>query len=91
MTYLDSVSDWQLDAACSPEDQDRFFPTGRPRNDAKALCAGCPVQQECLDAALESPWQPWGTWGGKAAAELIPMWRARNPQPADRLNLLGLS
>ena len=38
---------------------------------AKSICAVCPVQQECLDHALEKK-ERWGCWGG-----LIPIERLR--------------
>lgn len=31
---------------------------------AKALCAGCPIRRACLAAALERA-EPWGVWGGE--------------------------
>lgn len=31
---------------------------------AKALCAECPLRQECLAGALERR-EPWGVWGGQ--------------------------
>jgi WhiB family redox-sensing transcriptional regulator len=31
---------------------------------AKAICARCPVQVECLDGALRRE-EPWGVWGGE--------------------------
>jgi len=31
---------------------------------AKAICAKCPVRQECLDGALARR-EPWGVWGGQ--------------------------
>lgn len=31
---------------------------------AKQLCAGCPVRRQCLAAALERA-EPWGVWGGE--------------------------
>lgn len=31
---------------------------------AKAFCAGCPVKDNCLDAALTRR-EPWGVWGGE--------------------------
>ena len=34
---------------------------------AKAFCAGCAVQAECLDAALVRR-EPWGVWGGELLA-----------------------
>jgi WhiB family redox-sensing transcriptional regulator len=34
---------------------------------AKAICAKCPLQSQCLDAALERL-EPWGGWGGQLIA-----------------------
>ncbi|WP_166903772.1 WhiB family transcriptional regulator [Mycobacterium sp. DL440] len=31
---------------------------------AKALCADCPIRNACLTAALERQ-EPWGVWGGE--------------------------
>ena len=31
---------------------------------AKAMCALCPLQQQCLAGALERE-EPWGVWGGQ--------------------------
>lgn len=31
---------------------------------AKALCAPCPLRQQCLTEALERA-EPWGVWGGQ--------------------------
>lgn len=31
---------------------------------AKAICAGCPLQVPCLEGAIERR-EPWGVWGGK--------------------------
>lgn len=50
---------WKLKAACRGSDPSVFF-VGRydGRNasrQAKRICAGCPVQAECLDYALDWP------------------------------------
>ncbi len=31
---------------------------------AKSLCGTCPIQRQCLRAALERA-EPWGVWGGE--------------------------
>jgi WhiB family redox-sensing transcriptional regulator len=50
---------------CHIEDPDLWFaesPVDLER--AKALCADCPIRNECLAAALERQ-EPWGVWGGE--------------------------
>jgi WhiB family transcriptional regulator, redox-sensing transcriptional regulator len=64
--------DWMLFAACSElevEDSDRLFFCGRGQarlaNQARAICAGCEVQGECLEFALRNPEETeYGVWGG---------------------------
>jgi WhiB family redox-sensing transcriptional regulator len=57
------------EAACIGADPDLFFP-GKGRNDdcaeAKAICAGCPVRDECLEAGMS---QDFGIWGGTTERE----------------------
>ena len=60
---------WRELAACRDSDPTLFFPVGTtgPALDqiaeAKRICAGCHVQDECLQYALESN-QEAGVWGG---------------------------
>ena len=72
-TLIDlTVTPWREAAACldSPEDVS-FFPD---REDvagiakAKAICASCPVADECLTWAIESN-QTEGIWGGHTSKE----------------------
>ena len=43
---------------------DLFFPTrGEPADDAKAVCAQCPVCQQCVEFALANG-EKFGIWGG---------------------------
>jgi WhiB family redox-sensing transcriptional regulator len=68
---LADVWEWQLLGACRSADTDLFFhPEGErgPRRSnreaaAKAICARCPVLQECRTAALAAR-EPYGIWGG---------------------------
>ena len=70
--------EWRRRAACSaPDDLDDFFPRGRPPRRLQDMCAECPVRRECREAALESPWPPFGVWGGETSTELMPEWKAR--------------
>ena len=41
-----------------------FAETPADLEQAKALCAGCPVRARCLAVALERE-EPWGVWGGE--------------------------
>jgi WhiB family redox-sensing transcriptional regulator len=55
---------------------------------AKAVCGGCPVRQDCLDYALDAP-EYYGIWGGLDAKERRRIRRARRlaatppPPPPD--------
>lgn len=67
---------WQDDAACRTEDSELFFPPMHaPRREkraaerrAKRYCRSCPVQAECLEAALEAE-ERHGIWGGMTPRE----------------------
>jgi WhiB family redox-sensing transcriptional regulator len=80
---------WRESAACSDADTEIFFPVGSGRlaaaetQQAKQICARCPVQQECLMYALASS-QEFGTWGGYDETERRPLhlaWRNRHGVP----------
>lgn len=72
--------DWRLNARCVDEDPADFFPDrGRLPKSCVEPCRECPVRQECLQAALDSPWEPFGVWGGLTQGELQPIWRERHP------------
>lgn len=68
---------WQERAACRGPDSRAFFPPPfaerreardlRERH-AKAICASCSVQRECLAYALAIR-EPHGVWGGHTEAE----------------------
>lgn len=68
---------WHERAACRGYDPDLFYPAmgNRPGlaastvaqiRAAKAVCAQCPVRQECADAGR---YEPFGIWGGLTADE----------------------
>ena len=60
---------WRLRAACRGVDPDIFYPvTDEEADDAKAICAGCPVQQACLEWALTHR-ESDGVWGGATERE----------------------
>lgn len=76
---------WRSDAACRDTDPDLFFPVGttgsaiEQNEQAKAICANCEVQVQCLQFALETN-QDAGVWGGTDEEErrkLRRQWLAR--------------
>ena len=72
-----SQTDWFADAACRTVDTDVFFPVSEAQADAaKAICATCPVREECLEFALDT--RPGdGVWGGMTGAERHRLIRCR--------------
>ncbi len=66
--------DWRLSAACRSADPDLFFPISSAgaslaqQAEAKAICAYCPVQAECLAFAVRNG-QQHGIWGGLTEEE----------------------
>src|SRR5262245_5096452 len=75
---------WQWRSACRGEDTGLFFPPSRPEmkderltreRRAKAICAVCPVQVECLEYAIRTR-EPHGVWGGLSEMERRSMLRA---------------
>jgi hypothetical protein len=75
--------DWRSRAACHHVEPDTFFPAsdrGPEVARAKAVCAGCPVRNACLDEALRRI--PEGIAGGLTAAERRILLRTR-PQRID--------
>ena len=55
---------WQLEANCLGVDPDLFFPErGASTKEAKAVCKGCVVREDCLEFALQNG-EKFGSWGG---------------------------
>ncbi|BAH54691.1 WhiB family transcriptional regulator [Rhodococcus opacus] len=53
------------DLPCRVDDPDLWFADSPTElEQAKALCASCPIRSRCLDAALDRG-EPWGVWGGE--------------------------
>jgi len=60
---------WASYAACRDADANLFFSTVEADvTAALKICAGCPVQDECLDWALETRVR-YGVWGGATERE----------------------
>ncbi|PZS22416.1 MAG: WhiB family transcriptional regulator [Acidimicrobiales bacterium] len=60
---------WRQRAACRGLDPDIFYPvTDEEADEAKAICAECPVRQPCLEHALANR-EHDGVWGGATERE----------------------
>lgn len=46
------MTNWRSFAACLDSDADFFGSTRASKQEAKAVCAVCPVRQDCLDFAM---------------------------------------
>jgi WhiB family transcriptional regulator, redox-sensing transcriptional regulator len=69
-TDADAVDDqWQEKALCAQTDPEAFFPEkGGSTREAKRICLGCEVKDECLDYALAHD-ERFGIWGGLSERE----------------------
>ena len=60
---------WRASAACRGSDPEVFFiERGQDDRPAKAICAGCPVREACLEYALAGG-ETFGVWGGRSERE----------------------
>lgn len=60
---------WQREALCAETDPEAFYPDkGGTTRPAKAMCARCGVQAECLAYALAND-ERFGIWGGLSERE----------------------
>lgn len=74
---------WRDDAICSQTDPEAFFPEkGGSTKEAKAICRGCPVRQECLDYAVLHE-ERFGIWGGFSERERRRLKRGIDVTPHD--------
>lgn len=68
---------WQARANCMGVDPDLFFPErGASTREAKEVCRGCIVQEDCLEYALANG-EKFGIWGGLSERERRRVRRAR--------------
>jgi WhiB family transcriptional regulator, redox-sensing transcriptional regulator len=96
MTEMDNRPGWWSRAACASADPDLFFPIShsgpalRQVMRAKAVCAHCDIQRECLGYALAAG-SIQGVWGGMTEEERRRLRRrnrrARVPSSAERVGV----
>ena len=68
---------WQTQANCMGVDPDLFFPErGASTREAKEVCRGCVVSDDCLESALANG-EKFGIWGGMSERERRRLRRAR--------------
>jgi WhiB family transcriptional regulator, redox-sensing transcriptional regulator len=68
---------WMLNGLCRERDPSFFFPSdGVGVDRARKVCAGCPVQEECLEYALRYRIEH-GVWGGASERERRRILRSR--------------
>lgn len=84
---LDAAPRAGLTLPCrSATDADMWFAEAPAElEQAKALCAGCPIRVECLEGAKRRE-EPWGVWGGEIFDRGVVIHRKRprgRPSKAD--------
>ncbi|HEX7352025.1 WhiB family transcriptional regulator [Brachybacterium sp.] len=64
-TFLNPADASASELPCHDTDAADLFFSERPADleQAKTLCAGCPLIDECRQGALDRA-EPWGVWGG---------------------------
>ncbi|MFI6639016.1 WhiB family transcriptional regulator [Streptomyces sp. NPDC050504] len=67
---------WRARAFCRSADPEELFVEGAAQNQAKTVCAGCPVRTECLAYALDHRIDH-GVWGGMTERERRALLRRR--------------
>lgn len=65
----DEDLDWQEYSNCLGVDPDLFFPErGASTREAKEVCRGCVVREQCLEFAIRHG-EKFGIWGGLSERE----------------------
>lgn len=66
---MTEAEQWQERALCAQTDPEAFFPEkGGSTREAKRICMGCEVRDECLEYALAND-ERFGIWGGLSERE----------------------
>jgi len=80
LLYGGQERSWQGQANCMGVDPDLFFPErGASTREAKEVCRGCVVREDCLEYALANG-EKFGIWGGMSERERRRLRRARAMQ-----------
>ena len=69
LAYISTRPAWMAEAACRGVGPDLFYVSkGQPVAPARALCASCPVRDDCYQYALDTDAEG-GIWGGATSKE----------------------
>lgn len=80
-----NATHWQTEANCLGVDADLFFPErGASTKEAKAVCQGCEVKNDCLEYALKNG-EKFGIWGGLSERERRRIRRVRRIEREGRI------
>ena len=80
---------WQEYANCLGVDPDLFFPErGASTREAKEVCRGCVVRDDCLEYALRNS-EKFGIWGGMSERERRRIRRQRALERQAALQVVG--
>jgi hypothetical protein len=70
------LPEFRFDAICSQTDPEAFYPEkGGSTKEAKRICLGCPVREQCLQYALDHD-ERYGVWGGMSERDRRRLQRA---------------
>ncbi|AMY56132.1 Transcriptional regulator WhiB [Rhodococcus fascians] len=84
-TSFAESAELELSVPCRAANPDMWFAdTPAELEQAKALCAECPIRRTCLSAALDRA-EPWGVWGGEILEQGVVIARKR-PRGRPRKN-----
>ncbi len=79
---------WQQYSNCLGVDPDLFFPErGASTKEAKEVCRGCVVREDCLEFALQNG-EKFGIWGGMSERERR---RIRRQRAQERQRLAAIA
>ncbi len=82
---------WHGYANCSGVDPDLFFPErGASTREAKEVCRGCVVREDCLEWALAAG-EKFGIWGGTSERERRRIRKARRAQSGNAVTSVAVT
>lgn len=77
-----NAASWRQRGACVGLDPEVFYPhSDEEADEAKRICATCPVREPCLEFALDTR-EAEGVWGGTTSRERRRLLRQRRKTAA---------